>query len=303
MVGTIILDLLKNSPIQKSKDNSLSFKFESNALTFEIDYELDGIKKGYFPHIGTSAREGICLMYKLSSDKTWMNINSYSKVSPVSIDMSKYIEENTSYEIIIYGPIINKLSKLLITVPDEYSAKIIDEVPQRNIVVAGGFNTYGIGCTNTSTMFSHILERKFNAKVENLSYNTINYLNFIYNDYVNSNAPIADVCILELDSFSQNESVSETILPKLIPLMKKRCKKLIGWYAISDEKSYKKIITNNIIKDFIYNGDLEILDLSFLYNEFDDIGVYSSMYINDTGNILIYKKLEEVIRRLTQWNI
>lgn len=190
------------------------------------------------------------------------------------------------------------------TVPEGSVAKIIEEVPNRNIVVAGGFNTYGIGCTSTSSMFSHILERKFDAKVTNNSYNTVNYLKNIYFDYKNSKVPIADVGILELDNFSQHESVIETLLPRLIPLMKQRCKYLIGWYSISNDKAYKKIIANNTIKEFIYNADLEIVDMSCLYDEdYRDMCVYSNVYINDTGNIMIYKKLEEVIRRLTKWNI
>lgn len=284
--------------------NSSVFKFKSNSLSFEIDYELDGISKGYFPHISTSVREGIYLMYKLPSDDTWMNIKSYTDISNFSVDMSHYIEEGEMYEIIIYGPILSRLTKLQVTVPEGYIATIVNRVPKKNMVVAGGFNTYGIGCTATSSMFSHILERKFDANVSNNSYNTINYLNNIYHDYRNSKVPIADVAILELDNFSQHESVIETVLPKLIPLMKQRCKHLIGWYSISNDKAYKKIIANNSIKNYIYNGDLEIVDMSFLYDEdYRDMCVYSNVYINDTGNIFIYKKLQEVIRRLTKWNI
>ena len=304
VVGLIILDFLDYDYVHKFDNSSLVFKFECNSLSFEVDYELDEIIKGYFPHISTSARAGIYLMYKLPTDKTWMNIKSYSDISHFTVDMSHFVDAGEVYEILIYGPIISKLTKLQVTIPEGSIAKIIEEVPNRTIVVAGGFNTYGIGCTSTSSMFSHILERKFDAKVTNNSYNTVNYLKNIYFDYRNSKVPIADVGILELDNFSQHESVIETLLPRLIPLMKQRCKYLIGWYSISNDKAYKKIIANNTIKEFIYNADLEIVDISCLYDEdYNDMCVYSNVYINDTGNIMIYKKLEEVIRRLTKWNI
>jgi hypothetical protein len=122
--------------------------------------------------------------------------------------------------------------------------------------------------------------------------------------YTNSNPPVADLGILELDFYSQNELVVEDILKEVIVLMKQRCKQIIGWYCIPENRGYKKLIANNTIKDFINNGDIEILDLSFLYDEqYKEMSVYNVWFINDTGNILIYKKLEEAIRRITKWNI
>lgn len=282
----------------------MAYKFECNSLSFKIDYEVIDKVKGFFPHIGTTAREGICVLYRRSGDKNWYNINSYANVSPVNITMSHFVDEDELYEILIYGPIIGKLDKLQVIVPDDCYANIIDLIPEKNIVVAGGFNSYGIGCTTTGCMFSNILERKFGAHVYHLSYNTINYLKNVYDFYLNGNPPVADIGIIELDNYTQNESVIEEVLPVIIPLMKQYCKHLIGWYSISDKKNFKKIIANNTIREFIYSGELEIVDISYLYDdEYRDMCVYSDIYINDTGNIIIYKKLEEQIRRLVQWNI
>jgi hypothetical protein len=133
----------------------------------------------------------------------------------------------------------------------------------------------------------------------NASFNERNYLEKVYTYYQSSNPPVADIGILELDHYSQSESVVEELLPEIIYLMKLRCKKLVGWYNIPENKSFKKTIANNTIKKFIYNNELEIVDMSNLYNaELRDMCTFNNYYINDTGNILLYKELSKVIRRL-----
>ena len=44
--------------------------------------------------------------------------------------------------------------------------------------------------------------------------------------------------------------------------------------------------------------------MSYIYDDYHkDMCVYNNWFINDSGNLLIYKKLIEEIRRLTRWNI
>ena len=91
---------------------------------------------------------------------------------------------------------------------------------------------------------------------------------------------------------------------EVISLMKQRCKYLIGWYCLANVKSYKKIIANNTINDYIYNNDIEIVDLSYLYDdEYREMCTYNNFYINDSGNVMVYKKLKETIRRVVKWKI
>lgn len=290
--------------MQRKPEDSMAYKFESNAPLFTINYEVSDIVKGYYPQIGLTAREGICIMYRPSGEKQWFNIDCYTIISSVKINMTNFVDKDELYEIMIYGPIIGNLSKLEVVIPDDSYANIINLIPEKSLVVAGGSNSYGVGCTTTGLMFSNILERKLNAEVYHITYNTQNYLEPIHNFYKNSNPPVCDVGILELDHYSQNESVVENVLPEVISLMKQRCKYLIGWYCLANVKSYKKIIANNTINDYIYNNDIEIVDLSYLYDdEYREMCTYNNFYINDSGNVMVYKKLKETIRRVVKWKI
>ena len=298
----IILNFIDEK--KHSEDVSNSFRFETNAQSFEIEYEVQNISMNLLQYVGTTTRVGICVMYKRPHEKNWSNIDSYAYDSPVTIDMSRFIEKNENYEILIYPPIFSSLSKLRVHISDEYYASISSFIHDKNIVVAGGPHSFGLGCTTVNNIFSNILERKIDAKLYNLSYNNKNYLRLIKNYYMNNNPPIADVGILELDYFPQNESFIEEDLPQVINLMKKKCKYLIGWYAIPNKKSFKKIIANNIIRNFIYSEEITVVDMSYIYDDYHkDMCVYNNWFINDSGNLLIYKKLIEEIRRLTRWNI
>lgn len=284
--------------------DSMAYTFESNAQQFTINYEISNIVKGYFPQIGLTAREGICIMYRPSGENQWFNIDCYTIIPSVKINMTNFVEKDEVYEIMVYGPIIGKLTKLEVEFPDDSYAEIINWIPEKTLCVAGGSNSFGVGCTTTGLMFSNILERKLSTKMYHVTYNDKNYLESIYNYYKNSNPPVCDVGILELDHYSQNESIVENLLPEVISLMNQRCKYLIGWYSMANVKSYKKIIANNTIQDFIYNNEIEIVDLSYLYNdEYREMCTYNNFYINDTGNMMVYKKLKEAIRRVTKWKI
>lgn len=301
---SIILNFIKEDGIQRTSIDSMSYKFESNAKKFTVEFEVEGIVKGYFPYIGLSAREGICLMYRKIGERQWYNIDSYTTLKRFTVMMTHFVEEDEPYEILIYGPIISHLTKLDVEVSDEEYASIIDLMPERTLAVAGGSHTHGIGCTTNSFMFSNILERKLDAEVYHITFHNKNYLELVNDFYENNNPPIVDVGILELDYFSQNESIIEEILPKVITQMRQRCNYLIGWYTIPQNKAYKKIIANNTIRDFIYNKDIEVIDMSYLYEEdYRHMCTFNNYYINDTGNVMIYKELEEKIRGLTKWNI
>ncbi|RAP47431.1 MAG: hypothetical protein BZ135_02310 [Methanosphaera sp. rholeuAM6] len=284
--------------------DSMSYRFESNSKKFTIDFEVSGIVKGYFPHTGLTAREGICVLYRRVGEQQWFNIDCNSSLTKFTVMMSHFVKKDELYEVLIYGPIISHLSKLQVEVSDDDYASIVNILPEKTMLVAGGSNSHGIGCTTTGFMFSNIIERKFDAEVYHTTFHDKNYLEKIYDYYKNSNPPVVDICILELDYFSQNESVVEEILPEVISLMKKRCKHIIGWYTIPSIKSFKKIIANNIINKFIDNDEIEVIDMSYLYDEnYRHMCTFNNYYINDAGNILIYKEIEKSIRRLAKWSI
>ncbi len=282
----------------------MSYFFESNAQQFEITYETKNPTTGYHPYIGVSTRIGIYVMYRLQNDSQWLNINAFAYDSPVCINMSDYVDDDKIYEIMIYAPALSTLSKLEVEISDENYASIIKEIPENNIIVAGGPISHGVGCTSVNNMFSNILERNLDAYVYHITSSSKNYLEYVLNFYQEGKSAIADVIILELDYYGQNESVIEDTLPKIIKILKKRCKYLIGWYAIPEVKSFKKLIANNIISKYEEDENMKILDLSFIYDdEFKDMCTFNNWFINDIGNIIISKEIEECIRGLTIWNI
>lgn len=282
----------------------MSYFFESDSQTFDIDFEVVNVVRSFFPHMGLPLREGLSVMYRTLNDRMWYNIGNYALDTPFTIDMSNFVDKGEIYEILIYGPIISTLKKLQIILPEGSYAKILKLIPDKNVVVVGGPTTYGIGCTTSANMFSNIIERKFDANVYHLAFDDKNYLKKVKEYYSSNNPPVADIGILELDYFSQNELAVEEDLIDVINLMNQRCKHVIGWYSIEEGRMYKSIILNKTIQKSVNNGDLEVLDLSYLYDdEHRDMCTYNVWFMNDSGNILIYQEIKEVIRRLTQWNI
>lgn len=282
----------------------MSYKFETNAPTFEIIYEKENTKWGYYPHTGITPLAGICIMFKTLKNDMWLNLDYHAYDSPLAIDMSDFVDKDEIYEVMIYSPILSNLSKLQIEIPAGFTASKTSWNSSRNIVVAGGSISYGLGCNTVNSMFSNVLERNFNAEVKHITYNSTNYMEKINDYYKNNNPSVSDVIILELDNYSQKESMIEEQLPEVISILKNKCRYLIGWYAIPPKKAFKKIIANNIIKEDIYNKTLEVLDMSFIFDEdYMEMCDYNNWFINDAANIMIYNKLEECIRRLTKWNI
>lgn len=282
----------------------MSYLFESDAQSFDIDFEVVNVVRSFFPHMGLSLREGLSVMYRTVNDRMWYNIGNYALDTPFTIEMSDFVDDGEIYEILIYGPIISNLRKLQISIPDGAYAKILKLIPDKNVVVVGGPTSYGIGCTTAANMFSNIIERKFDANVYHVAFDDKNYLKTVKDCYSNETPPVADIGILELDYFSQNELVVEEDLVDVIYLMKQRCKHVVGWYCIPESRMYKSIILNKTIQKLVNNGDIEVLDFSFLYDEnHRDMCTYNVWFMNDSANIIIYKNLKEVIGRLTQWNI
>ena len=160
-------------------------------------------------------------------------------------------------------------------------------------------HSFGIGCTACGVMFSNILGRKFNYNVQNISFNKKNFLKNTYECFKKYEHPKSELTILELDYTLQNDEIFNKYIKKVIKQIKSKTKYLICWYAIpqSEEKKHEKI--KKLMKKYSKNKSIEILDLSFIYDEeYSEMCTYSKNFINDTGNILIYKKLEETIKKI-----
>ena len=273
------------------------FRFSSNAKEFTIRYEMSDIMDGNFPHVGISARQGFNILYK-KYDK-WFNVDLYTRESLKTINMTNMIKDfDEEYDILIYGPLLAKVDYFSIEVPESTNINFIDVDEKQKVLIVGGLHSFGIGCTSQGVMFSNILGRKFDFEINNLTFNNRNYLKDVFLYLENDSSLLFyEYIILELDYFNQDDDMVSEYLLKIIEKLLNHCNFLIGWSSISFNKSYKINNLNKLLYDNDYDEKILICDFSDLFNQSNiDQCTSSSYFINDAGNILLYKKLSKIIR-------
>lgn len=282
-------------------DNSSSthqvFKFKTNARTFKINFDVENKAQGYFPHVGLSAYEGLMILYRNIDGKSWYNVDAYTTRYDTNVNMTHILKENEEYEVLIYGPILSTLSKLEIELPENTMGKIIMDDDDLNILVAGGMYSYGMGCTTASLMFSNILGRKTNANINNISFVKNDFIKRTY-EYLKEmkSFPKYNIGILEVDNYSQDKNLLNEYLVETIEIMKGFCNKIICWYSISNYTPQQKENLEKLLEDELSSNKVELLDISYIFNsENKDLCTFSDKFINDTGNIMIYKQMEEIV--------
>ena len=183
--------------------------------------------------------------------------------------MKHIVEKDEEYEILIYMPILSEINQFIIESPENYKIKYQKNEKNKTLLIAGGMHSFGIGCTACGVMFSNILGRKFNYNVQNISFNKKNFLKNTYECFKKYEHPKSELTILELD------------------------------YTLQNDEIFNKYIIKKLMKKYSKNKRIEILDLSFIYDEeYSEMCTYGKNFINDMGNILIYKKLEETIKKI-----
>ena len=269
---------------------------------------------GNFPHFGVIAREGIHILYRYPNTKNWFNVDAFSsRNSPITVNMKYIIKGDEEYEILIYKPILSEISKLEIEMDEKYSMECLENKKDKTILIAGGIHSFGIGCTACGVMFSNILGRKLDFNIQNISFNERNFLKNI-GEYLKSyEQPHVELAILELDYIGQDDKILNRYNKKVIKQLKSKVDYLICWYAIpkTEEKKHEKL--KKLMNKYSKDKKIEILDFSFIYDEeYSEMCTHSKNYINDTGNIMIYKRLEKIIKekefpknngRKKKWNI
>ena len=293
----MILDLLNYN---NTSLNDNIFKFRTNTTTFKIKYNIKEPVRSNFAQFGLSAREGLLLVYKFIDEYNWYNLDAYARKSEVFVKMTHITDGERFYDVIVYGPNLTSLSKLDIEIPDEFKGEIIKLNSNRKMIILGGLNTFGIGCTSSGVMFSNILQRKFNAEVKKIAFNSHNYLDKVYNYLTRENIPKIDVAILEIDSSRQSEEYVERYLDKILDALKDYAEKIICWLCIPPSKNSKKQKALKILK----RHDVIFSDMSFIYSsDYEDMCTYSYNFINDSANMFIYKKLSENLKESLNWII
>lgn len=308
----ILLDKLHQQKTIELDCRPHIINFKTNAQNFKIYYSVKNTVNGNFPHFGITAREGIHLLYRYQNTKNWFNVDAFSsRNSPISVNMKHIIKEDEEYEILIYEPLLSEVSELKIEIPKNYEIEYLENKKDKTILIAGGAHSFGVGCTACGVMFPNILGRKLDYNIQNVSFNRRNFLEFTYKYFKNNKHPKVELGILELDHILQYDEIFDEYAEKVIQQMKSNTDKLICWYTIPKTADKKHTKLKKLIENYSKDKKIKIVDLSFIYDEeYSEMCTHSKNYINDTGNIMIYKKLEEIITnseftkgRRKIWNI
>lgn len=276
----MINNLLKLENDAHLFSNPHTFHFSTNSTKISIEYEVTNILKGSFPQICPVNQKGLELLYK--KDSKWKNF---------PVDSNKEIINVDSSEFIIYGPLISNLTQLKIITSKNHPIKLIEN--KKNMLVAGGLHSFGIGSDSVRTMFSNLISRENNLDIYRFTFDDVNYLKLVFESLQKLDDGISfDYGLLELDYYLQNDKIVNRYLFNVIRLMLKRCKYLICWYCIPPYKKYKINNLFRFIEPFLNGNNMIIEDLSFLYNNDNvDMCTQSNNYISSSGNYLIYKSL------------
>ena len=273
------------------------FKIDTNR--FKIYYNVSNIKEGYYPHSGVTLREGIILLYKHPKKDLWVSIDAYHNSNMANVNMSHMLSDDICYEVLLYTPLLSDLDKLVIETDDKHHIEYIEENTNRKILVCGGPTSFGMGCTAVSLMFSNILARKLDANITNISYCNDDYLKKIEENFSMDTSGKYKVGIIELNGLN-HEKISTNNLRNLIDYLNSHCDILIGWYYLKEINE----VAEELLKEEIENNTIILKNISLIFNEKNrDMCSYGNEYINDSGNILIFKELFSTICEVTKWNI
>lgn len=263
--------------------NQNVYRFKINANRFTVNFKTSADNKNIH-NIGSTMVNGVLVLYKNPDRNVWANVEA-SNESPLNINLSQSVHNKEFYEVMIYAPILNRVDELVIECPDEYSI-ICEDSADRSILVIGGQKTFGIGCTTVGSMYSNIIGRKFNADIRRIAFNSDSYHDKIP-EILNDNRTHYDLCIIELE-----DNFNPSLLQDTLSLLEECSDNIIGWYALNNTK----------LK--IERHDIKIKDISCVFNdELKDMCSFDDDYINDAGNIMIYKSLKPLIKEVTKWNI
>lgn len=292
----MILDLLHDSYYSL---NPNVFKFRTNATSFKINYEIGKEVTGYYPHFGITAREGLMVLHRFADEDIWYNLDAFARFPTVTGDMTYITDGKRLYDVLIYGPNLTTLDKLEIEISDEFHGEILDTSSPRKMMVLGGLNSFGIGCTTSGLFFSNILQRTFDCEMKRVVYNEINYLEKIHDYLNNGDVPHVDVSILEVDYVNQNDTYVERYLDEIVNMLQNHSNYVICWLTIPENKAYKR----QKVKELLNDKSVIFKDLSYIYEDFSEMCTYSWHFLNDSANIFIFKSMKKTVSEVTNWNI
>lgn len=209
------------------------------------------------------------------------------------------IEQDEEYEVIIYGPILGDIIQLKIEIPENSNIEYLTREKNKTALILGGIHSFGIGCTACGVMFSNIIGRKLGLNIINASFNEKDFLKNTYKYLKKNKNKEHDFTILEMDYIWQNEKIFNKYIEKIIKQIKSKNNYLICWYSLPKTNERKHAKLKEISKKYSKDEKIVFFDFSFLYDEeYSEMCTHSNNFINDTANIMIYKKISEYLKKI-----
>lgn len=295
----------KEKQIEQNGENACVV-FRTNAARFSLEYTVTDKKAGNYPHVGITAQEGLAVLYRRCKDgicSCWYPVDLLSKVYQIEVNMSHMIKDREMYEILIYGPILAHLARLFCVLKDEDFFAIPEYNNRKRCLILGGCKTFGIGVTSTGMMFGNILRREMLdcMEIQRVAFREKNYLDLIAAQVTKMDLSVYDLVIFEVDTYGQNDQVVEKQLPIIMEQIAESVEKVICWYSLPKREEEKKQQISFIL-DRWKDNQIRFLNMNHLFSPMClDTCTYSLNFINDAGNILIYKALRHILEE--QWSI
>lgn len=281
----MIIDLLKEN---KGNDNVYSFRVTNPKISVNFDLE-EIIDKG---HTSAQSSRGIIILCKNAFDDIWHNVNIYvTNNFDIIIDLRVFLDTHEIVDVLIYGPLYTKFTKLLVSCED---GMVISPEGRHEITVMGGQDTFGSACTTTALNFSNILQRKNDNAIQRYCYDQRDYTKSI-NGNIEHNS--SEILILELNNHIDAD--------KLYSLIKSYdFKYLFLWYYdFNDENLFNRLQKEYTLRELrskndlnnckwneqVYSCAINRIDEDY-FNEFCTI---NNKVLNDSGHIFIYNVIQK----------
>lgn len=291
------------------KSNCVQIRLISDAPNISVRSTVDDKFNAELPHTGICAQHGLACSYRICGEDIWHNADCYSgrdTTYEVLIELAAVVPAGKKYEAVIYGPIFSYISDMDMMIDYDYTMEPVDRKRDK-VLFIGGPVTYGAGVTSTSMMFSNIFARRYDIEPVNLSYYWWNWMEGqreVLNKMENQLKDIK-LIYLECDTPRMSYSIMEENLPKIVEfLLEKTDARIVLWnypvsVALPSNEERQAFIKN--MMDNYETDRLVFCDNYSKWSENDfDMYTYDGCFVNDTGNIWIYKTLEQYMEELCQ---
>ena len=289
------------------KSNSVNIGFISNSPNIEIKYTIVDRRMGEYAHTGITVQYGVSYVYRIIGEEIWHNLDCYcgrESDGLISIAMNRYVPQDKFYEIRVYGPVFSYLSDFVISIDEAYEISPVSH-EKKKICFLGGVTTFGAGVTSSALMYTNILQRRYAIEAVNISFYWWNWMDnmkaFLY-----ELLPQIQDCkmfFMECDSPKLSLEVLEHNLKEICEfLLEQTTSKLVLWnQPICNNNNEKKAYIENVVNDFCdrYPNRIVFHNNYYIWKE-EQYDEYTNgeEFINDSGNIYIYKMLKSNVEEV-----